>query len=96
MSSPRSSPRPESGDLVPSAGGDGDGLPVPQSGGGGETMQGEPLPEGQASPATRAKRTPTEPFVDEVAQEATVTTMVEGKFHGPAIDVAGETEVPAR
>ena len=66
------------------------------AGGGGEATQGEPLPEGHASPIARAEETPTESFADNVAQEAARTTTAEGEIHGPATAVAGETDTFAR
>nr|XP_020182887.1 skin secretory protein xP2-like [Aegilops tauschii subsp. strangulata] len=84
--------------LVPSPwpGSDGDGLPVPSTGVGGQTTQGKLLPEGHASPVNQAERIPTKPSADEVPQKAVVTITAKGEAHGPATDTTEETEISAR
>jgi hypothetical protein len=93
--SPQPSPRPESGGLVPSAGGNGDELPTPPAGGGGETTRDEPSLEGYVPPADPAKELLARPSVDEPTQSIAVVAVAGGGVHGLATDPAGETEAPA-
>ena len=70
-------------------------LPPPH-GRGGESTQGEPLPEGHASSSAQAEEVFIESSVTEMVQKATKPTPAEDEACDPATTTAGEMEAPAR